>query len=335
MPEKDNEFKQQELDIPQPASSYKDEWANSLFEKLDRLNDKRFLSDSLIFYHIRAWIDLLRKKGYWEVKRQIAFVKSQEKSQKNTRKLSVLQSLSLTGIFKLRKVVEDYSSLSEFVAVLIHLFGKKFACMILTLHQLEGIDESYLSEYYESDDDDDFRDDYYQDFPFFEPWRWRESQSTRHLTDNNNALRKMLLDLRDIIDSYEMDMHDLESKVLELEPKASEYEKNSEVIEEQNTKLEENLRYISSLENQLELIDLKPLEMSKKLQYSIADSKAKDRLVRLRNARIYSLENEVKRIKACNQKLINKNPNDFVAGFLAGVVGIAIFIVLIIFLSAW
>ena len=275
MPEQDNEFKQQELDIPQPASSYKDEWANSLFEKLDRLNDKRFLSDSLIFYQIRAWIDLLRKKGYWEVKRQIAFVKSQEKSQKNTRKLSVLQSLSLTGIFKLRKVVEDYSSLSEFVAVLIHLFGKKFACMILTLHQLEGLDESYLSEYYKSNEDDDFRDDYYQDFPFFEPWRWRESQSTRHLTDNNNALRKMLLDLRDIIDSYEMDMHDLESKVLELEPKASEYEKNSEVIEQQNTKLEENLRYISSLENQLELIDLKPLEMSKSCNIRLQTAKQK------------------------------------------------------------
>ena len=34
-------------------------------------------------------------------------------------------------------------------------------------------------------------------------------------------------------------------------------------------------------------------------------------------------------------KAYKQNPNDFVAGFLAGVVGIAIFIVLIIFLSAW
>ena len=153
---------------------------------------------------------------------------------------------------------------------------------------------------------------------------------------------KVLYNARILDPSQNMDciggiVIDINGKVKDIGKKitSKSASKNSEVIEQQNTKLEENLRYISSLENQLELIDLKPLEMSKKLQSSIADSKAKDRLVRLKNARIYSLENEVKRIKACNQKLINKNPNDFVAGFLAGVVAIAIFIVLIIFLSAW
>ena len=148
MPEQDNEFNQQELDISLPDSSYKQIWADSLFEKLDRLNGERFLSDSLIFYHIRAWTDLLRKKACWEVLRLKALVKSQEKTEKNARKLAVLESLGLK-MWKLSEVADDYSSLSSFVAVLVHLFGKKFACMALTLHQLERLNERYLIDYYQ------------------------------------------------------------------------------------------------------------------------------------------------------------------------------------------
>ena len=238
MSEEKNEYEQQALDIHLSSTSYKVDWANSLFDKLDHINDTRFLSDSVIFYHIRTWINLLRKKTYWEVKRLIASVKLQEKTEKNARKLSVLETLTVGKIFNLRSAAKDYSSLSEFVAVLIHLFGKKFACMILTLHQLEGLDESYLSEYYESDEDEDFRDDFYQDFPFFEPWKWRETQSTRYLTDKNNALRQMLEDLKEIVGCYEWDMHILEHKMLELE-------------EQQKIKLEMSAIQISSLENQM------------------------------------------------------------------------------------
>ena len=122
MTEEGNKYAQQELEINLPNSNFKDEWVDSLCEKLTNLNTPLFFSDSLIFYNIVAWRNLLLKKAYLEIRRLTEIEKSQEK---NAKKLALLRSLSPMGLQKLAEVTKTYSSLSEFVAVLIHLFGKK------------------------------------------------------------------------------------------------------------------------------------------------------------------------------------------------------------------
>ena len=74
--------------------------------------------------------------------------------------------------------------------------------------------------------------------------------------------------------------------------------------------------------------------MSKKLQSSIADNKSKDRLVRLKKARIVTLENEINRLDFLLEKTRSSKPMDFTTGFITGIVVASAFLFLIAILSS-
>tara|TARA_B100000674_G_scaffold495804_1_gene524243 strand:- start:602 stop:1606 length:1005 start_codon:yes stop_codon:yes gene_type:complete len=320
MTDEGNKYAQQELEINLPNSNFKDEWVDSLCEKLTNLNTPLFFSDSLIFYNIVAWRNLLLKKAYLEIRRLTEIEKSQEK---NAKKLALLRSLSPMGLQKLAEVTKTYSSLSDFVAVLIHLFGKKFACMILTLHQLEGIDESYLIGYYASDEDDDFRHDFYQDFPFYEPWRWRENQNSRHFNEKNMLLIKEVDKLRNINADSKIEAQKLRDKITDLEARLiDECVENLLIINEQRGKIEEYSEYAKSMEDLLELIPGKPLDSPKNLQIFIEERKSLERLLQHKDWRISELNDEKNRLasslsQAYRNKDVGTSPA-FITGLLMG-----------------
>ena len=261
-----NQYEQSELELDylssNASSNYKIVWQDELRLKIWYLMENINFSDSTVFFHILSWYEVWKMKALFMLDAKIQFLEKR-KDADSLYKLALLNEV----ISILRDPCEkDKEREEELFLEFDSHFGTHFKMMVLSILAFDSLMYGGIKRYYESDLDDLFKENFDNDFPIYEPWRWKQAGHGGTFLKVADRY-KDTMHLHSIINELTQKIEDRESAIARLESQVSLIENQDGCNDETSSlqalvltlekKIDAHVARISFLENELSIRNIK------------------------------------------------------------------------------